>query len=73
VRALAVVFDTLDRLKEVLEKAQLALAPRPPLAGLCGGDKGRLGCVAPFTLKTTLPCIHLLLHVVALANVMSVR
>jgi hypothetical protein len=73
VRALAVVFDTLDRLKEVLEKAQLALAPRPPLAGLCGGDKGRLGCVAPFTLKTTLPCIHLFLHVVALANVMSIR
>jgi hypothetical protein len=79
VRALVIVFDTLDRLEEVLEKAQLTLAPRHRLGlyngvvGLCGGDKGGLGCVAPFTLQTTLPCVHLFLHVVALANVMSVR
>jgi hypothetical protein len=50
VRALVVVFDTLDLLEEVLEKAQLALAPSPLLVGLCGGDKEGLGCCPPFTL-----------------------
>jgi len=71
VRALVVVFHTLDGLKEVLEKVQLALAPRPPLVGLCGGDKEGLGFCPPFT--HALPCVHLFLHVVALANVMNIR
>ena len=78
VGTLVIVFDPLDGLEEVLDEAQLGLAPRHRLglynriAGVCGGCREAAECLTPFTLEAMRACVVLFLHVVALANVVGV-